>query len=65
MKLLKARFGNAPIGVIYANAGYITPPLLDGTPEGIQTGHDVLINGVVWTFKAFQDKFLSQKEPCA
>merc|ERR1719191_1928207 len=61
----KAKFGSAPLRVIYANAGFITPPILDGTPEGIAGGLEVLTNGVIWTYKAFQDWFLNQKEPCA
>merc|ERR1719191_821142 len=41
----KSKFGNASLRVIYANAGFSTPPLLNGSPESIQGGNDVLING--------------------
>jgi len=54
-----------PISVICANAGYGGPPLLDGTVDAIQKQVDVLTMGVIWTFKAFQDRFLGQKAPCA
>ena len=39
--------------------------LLDGTVDAIQRQVEVLTHGVIWTFKAFQDRFLAQKEPCA
>lgn len=54
-----------PISLIHANAGYGGPPLLDGKPEAIQRQVEVLCHGVIWTFKAFQERFLAQKEPCA
>merc|ERR1719262_1151530 len=54
-----------PVHFVFANAGYGGPPLLDGTPEALQKQVDVLTMGVIWTFKAFQERCLAQKEHCA
>lgn len=63
---IAAKFSAAtPIGIICANAGYAGPTILGGTPKQITKQIDVLTMGVIWTIKAFQEKFLSQKEPCA
>lgn len=59
------RFPDMPVSLICANAGFGGPGLLDGEAADIQRQLDVLISGVIWTFKAFQDKFLSQTDPCA
>jgi len=59
-----ATYSDLPVTLICANAGYGGPPLLSGTASDIQNQHDVLINGIVWTVKAFQERFLKQKEPC-
>jgi NAD(P)-dependent dehydrogenase (short-subunit alcohol dehydrogenase family) len=39
--------------------------LLAGEVDAIQKQIDVLVSGVIWTFKAFQTHFLKQNEPCA
>ena len=59
------RFPDLPISLICANAGYGGPALFDGEPSAIQKQLDVLASGVIWTFKAFQESFLGQEEPCA
>jgi len=60
-----ARFEHLPVSLICANAGYTGPGILGGEPKAIQRQIDVLTCGVMWTFKAFQEKFLNQVEPCA
>lgn len=63
---ISSRFGpDLPIAIICANAGYAGPTILGGTPKQIQKQIDVLTLGVIWTIKAFQERFLKQKEPCA
>merc|ERR550514_991862 len=63
---IAARFGETtPIAIICANAGYAGPTILGGNAKQIQKQIDVLTLGVIWTIKAFQDRFLKQAEPCA
>merc|ERR1719160_1323294 len=66
-KRLDAQFpaDRFPVGLIHANAGYGGPRLLDAPPQEITRQVEVLCHGVIWTFKAFQERFLAQKEPCA
>ena len=64
-KTVLAKYDTLPISLICANAGYGGPQLLSGTPKAIQKQIDVLTNGIIWTVKAFQEKFLKQPEPCA
>merc|ERR1719456_2118591 len=63
---IAAKFGaQTSIAIICANAGYAGPTILGGTPKQITKQIDVLTMGVIWTIKAFQERFLKQKEPCA
>ena len=35
----------------------VTTPILDGDPAGIQKGPAMLANGVMWTYKGFEDSY--------